>query len=336
MGSRLRALVACGLAVGLAAAPLPAQARWLPRLQLDNDAYNFWRSPGGRTDEEYSNGVRLSLESEGAPWWGRRLARRHSACADRAPTPTCLTTRLTLGQEIYTPDLLRAPYTTPDWRQERPYFGWLYVTSTGHFVAARSLRTVELTLGVTGPPAGGELAQSIAHRINRRWTYPATGWETQVGFEPGVVLGLRQTWLAARLGGERGLTFDLAPSAGISLGNVLTRGDAGALARIGVHLSHPWDARERAGRLPLEAWVQIGGRFEYVARDMSLDGTLDGRGRRVERVPGVRQHEVGFGARYRWLVVTYRGISRTREYVTGPLHHAYGVMSAGFELGARD
>lgn len=336
---RGKGLRAPALAVAMMALALPLQsqapARWLPRLQLDNDAYNFWRQPGARTDEEYSNGVRFSLESQGAPWWGRRLAPRRSECADSAPTPICLSTRITLGQDIYTPHLLRAPFTTPDWETERPYFGWLYASGAGSFVSSRGLRTVELTLGVTGPPAGGELAQSIAHRFNRRYTYPATGWETQVGFEPGIIVGMRQTWLAVRAGGTHGLAFDFAPSAGIALGNVLTRGDVGGVARIGVNLSHPWDARERAERAPFEAWVQVGGRLTYVARDMSLDGTLDGEGRRVERMPGVREHELGIGARYRWLVVTYRGITRTREYATGPLHHSYAAMTAGFELGYR-
>ena len=48
----------------------PAQG-WRPRLQLDNDVYNYWTRHTQRPDEEYTNGVRASLESNSAPWWGR-------------------------------------------------------------------------------------------------------------------------------------------------------------------------------------------------------------------------------------------------------------------------
>ncbi|MFP5353602.1 MAG: lipid A-modifier LpxR family protein, partial [Gemmatimonadota bacterium] len=68
----------------------------------------------------------------------------------------------------------------------------------GRRVSARALRTYSLALGVTGPPALGSLAQSIAHTITAKYTTKAEGWETQVGFEPGVLLGVRQSLPALR------------------------------------------------------------------------------------------------------------------------------------------
>src|ERR1044071_6020552 len=83
-----------------------AQTRWQPRVQLDNDAYNFWLQPGQRSDDEYTNGVRLSVESGSAPWWGSRLGKSRKGCAeDSTVDGACLSTTLTLGQDLYTPQL---------------------------------------------------------------------------------------------------------------------------------------------------------------------------------------------------------------------------------------
>jgi lipid A 3-O-deacylase len=191
---------------------------------------------------------------------------------------------------------------------------------------------VELSLGVTGRPAGGELAQRVAHAINRAFTRPATGWETQVGFEPGLLLRYRHAAILTRVGGTNGLGFDVAPAAGIAAGNILASADAGGIARFGWNLSHPWDPREWSGRRPLEAWVSAGGRGEYVARNMSLDGNLVHPTRHVDRVPGVWEYELGAGLRIQRLSLAYRAVTRGREYRTGPNRHTYSSMIAGIEV----
>ena len=332
IGAVVRVMLATTWVLGLPAA-VSAQARWLPRVQLDNDAYDFWIMPARRPDDEYTNGVKLSAESASAPWWGRRFAAGHRGCGEHpAGSEGCLSTTLTLGQDLYTPRLNRAPYTVPNWRDERPYFAWLYVSGEARLASARTLRSAELALGVTGPPALGKLAQQTAHAINRRYTEPATGWETQIGFEPGVVATYRESLLALRLAGNRGLAVDAAPSVEASLGNVLTDVSAGGLARIGWNLSHPWDPAAWSDRAPVEIWASLGGQASWVARNMSLDGTLSHPDRHVTRVPGVSQYEIGFGARVRQLTLAYRAVTRSREYRTGPLHHAFSSMVAGLNF----
>lgn len=313
----------------LAANPAPAlsQRGWMPRLQLDNDVYNFWTRHTRRPDEEYTNGVQASLESLTAPWWGRTFARSTPDCAESVEGHRCRSTIVTLGQDLYTPNLDRAPFLVPAWEDERPYFAWLYLRGSARVSSGRSLRTTSLSLGVTGPPALGELAQEVAHRIG--FNERATGWETQVGFEPGAILEFRQAVMAGRLGGARGLAFDLAPEVAASLGNVRTHAELGATARIGWNLSHPWYPGTWRGRAPVEWWVSAGGRSEYVARDMSLDGTWRNPARRVDRTPGVRQYEFAAGLRYEGVSLTYRAVTRSREYETGPGHHTYSSMTVG-------
>jgi hypothetical protein len=318
---------------GAGTADAQASTRWLPRMQWDNDGFNFWTHPAQRPDEEYTNGVRLVMDAYDAPGWGRRLGRGRPGCAsDAGGQGACLTTTLTLAQEMYTPHLARVPYSTPDWENERPYFGWLYATAEGHVVTRRARRTLALTLGVTGPPSGAEVLHAAAHIVNRRFARAVSGWETQVGFEPGVVASARQTVMALRLGSRRAAMVQVMPSAGMSLGTVRTAADAGAAVRVGLNLTHPWDPRLWENRRPFELWLSAGGRVEYVARDMSLDGTLLNPARRVERVPGVNQYEVGGGLRLWNLSVGYNTVTRSREYRTGPRWHRYSSLSTAISV----
>lgn len=305
-----------------------AQSPWLPQLQLDNDAYNFWVHPGDRPDEEYTNGVKVSLISWSAPWWGKHFAPRTPDCGARGPAqPRCRLTTLTLGQDIYTPRLDRAPFTT-GWQDERPYFGWLYLAGTAQIAGARSRRSTTLSVGVSGPPSLGHAMQSLFHTISRRYTQHANGWDTQVGFEPAIALEHRRDLLVTRLGPPSAGIFDLAASGGLTAGTLRTAGDVGATARLGVNMAHPWQPRPWEPGKAWEVFAVAGARAQYVARDMSLDGTLINRDRHVRRQPRVGQYEFGFGARVHHLRVEYRAVTRTREYSTGPGHHTFSTMTA--------
>lgn len=333
MGTRAREWRGAALVVALAwSVPLDAQARWLPRIYWDNDSFNFWIHPAQRPDEEYTNGLRLTADAASAPWWGERFGRRRPGCDEARPTDVCLTTTLTLKHEMYTPHLDRVPFSTPDWERERPYFAHLSFAGAGHVVTARSRRTIEVSLGVTGPPAGGEILHNAAHRVNRRFARAVSGWNTQVGFEPTIGVGWRYAMMALRIGGRRHGLLDVVPMVGASLGNARTAAEVGGRVRLGLNLTHPWDPRLWDHRRPLELWVSAGGRLEFVARDMSLDGTLIDPDRRVQRVPGVREHEFGLGARLYGLTMGYRAVTRSREYSTGPAHHTWSSLTMGVSI----
>lgn len=322
----LRSIALVAATAGLLSAPdvSSAQAQWRPSLRLDNDVYNFWQRHTRRPDEEYTNGVHASLESHSAPWWGGRFAPGIEDCRSAGANAWCRLTQVTLGQDLYTPHLDRTPYTVEHWELERPYFAWLFLRGTARVSSARTQHATSLSLGVTGPPAGGALAQDIAHRIG--FNEQADGWETQIGFEPGLVAEYQRQDLMARgsIGGTFGIDF--APQTVLTLGNVKTRAQVGATARFGRNLSHPWHAPAWRGRSASEWWVSAGARGEYVARDMSLDGTLVHPSRRVERVPGVAQYEFSGGVRVHGVTLEYRAVTRSREYRSGPVHHTYSSM----------
>ena len=306
---------------------------WFPRLRLDNDAYNFWIHPAHRSDEQYSNGVVGTLEALHGSWWGRPFGGNRPGCGrDTTATGSCLTTQVFLGQSIYTPNLNRPPFSYPGWEAERPYAAWLYVGGAGRTVSPRRLRQIDVALGVTGRPALGEPAQRIAHWMVRTYTTEARGWETQVGFQPGVQLGWRESLLAARLASGSLGFLDLVPSVGITAGTIRTAADAGARLRLGYNVSHPWDPRAWRRRAPLELFVTAGARGEYVVRDFSLDGTLMHNDRHVERVSAVREFDVGMGVRLHRLRLDWLATTRSREYTTGPARHVYSTMAAAWEF----
>lgn len=301
------------------------------RARLDNDAYNFWQHPAARTDDEYTNGVRLSAEVYRAPRWARHLTKRAPTCEIRAGSrSTCVSHELSIEQDIYTPDLTRAPHTVEGWELERPYAAWLYISSTARFSRPRTLDEVELAAGVTGEPALGQLAQGIAHAINERYTRKARGWDTQIGFEPGVLARFRRTWLA-RAATPRGAGVELQPYAGGAVGNILTNAELGVLARIGFAMSHPWHMPSWDARAPMEFFIVGGAREEFVAHNFSLDGNLVHPNRSVQREPLVGEHTLGFGLRLGRVSLGWRAVTRSREYDSGPKHHSYGIMQGAVE-----
>ena len=308
---------------------------WRMSVRADNDAFNFWRPIHDRPDKEYTNGDEVTFEGSAAPWWGKRFAGRRKACTGLEDADTrCLTTAVSIGQDMYTPRPSREPRAVPDWRDERPYAAWLYATAEARVVAERSLRTVGLHLGVTGPPAFGEVAQRTAHSLTGVYSRRPVGWDTQIGFEPGVMLSARDTWRFAVRTASGAAIVDFVPHVGASLGNILTEGEGGFRARLGVNLSNPWWVSEWRTRRPVELYLLAGARAEGVAHNITLDGNTLGADRRVDRVPFVGEYSVGIGARFHGLVAEWRAVTRSREYRTGPEAHAYSTLFAGYEVPA--
>jgi hypothetical protein len=309
---------------------------WRMSVRADNDAFNFWRGITDRPDKEYTNGDQATLEFSGAPLWGRHFAKHRAPCTGLEPSAArCLTTALSIGQEMYTPKPSREPRETEDWQDDRPYAAWLYASGEARVLAERSLKTVSLHVGVTGPPAFGEFAQKTAHKLTGVYSRDPVGWDTQIGFEPGVMVTARSLHRFAARRSSGSAVVDFIPQFGASLGNILTEAQAGAQLRTGLNLSNPWWTSEWNSRRPVELYLVGGLRAEAVAHNITLDGNTLGPDRQVDRTPLVGEYSVGLGARVFGLVAEWRAITRSREYRTGPQAHAYSVLYGSFEVPAR-
>ena len=222
----------------------------------------------------------MSIEISGAPWWGKRFAKRRAPCAGtEGADARCLTTSMSLGQDMYTPRPGHEPGVVPDWRNERPYAAWLYAGAEARVASERSLRTVGLALGVIGPPAFGEFAQRTAHKLSGVYSREPVGWNTQVGFEPGVVLTARSTHRFAAQTSSGNVVADFGPHVGAWVGNVLTEGETGFQAQLTQPVQPVVDQRlavAAGSRALRERWrarrshrAQHHARREYVRRRSS-------------------------------------------------------------------
>jgi hypothetical protein len=273
---------------------VPAGAQRSATLRLDNDILAL-RGRGAPADYDYTQGLVLAVEMDSALRW---RAGRLPACATGGTEP-CLRTRIEVGQRIYTPRR-DAPTPVPG---ERPYAAWLYAGGGVARESGRGVRSLEVELGVTGPPAMGEPVQNGVHRLTG--SERQEGWAHQVGFEPGILLRVQE---GRRWGGG---AARIAGSMRVELGNVRTSAALGASAVLG------------RGTGP---YACLGGRGEWVVRDIFLDGNTF-RGRSTARkLPFVREGEAAAGFRARKWAAEYRFVARSREYRAQPEAHAYGSL----------
>lgn len=326
MPRRILCVALLGAAFCAAVAPLSAQQRRTVRVvevATDNDAYDFWIPMNVRPDHEYTHGMWLALEADAAPGWGRRLGGGRKPCNVAAADEACLSTRLELGQKLYTPTVDGAE-PVPG---QRAYAGWLYTSATARITSPRASRTFALEAGVTGAPSLGEQVHTLFHRLAGFWK--PVGWKNQLRFEPGVVARYDETRILWE-GHARGTrVVELAPSWGASLGNVETAARAGVRLRAGYRLPRPWGDR---GERKFALWGMAGVRQDWVGRDLFLDGnTFGDRGVHVKRRPFVAQSELGGGFRLGAMTAEYRVTTRGRDYETQSGRHPYSSITLRFD-----
>ncbi len=286
----MRPLVALA-ALLVAAAPSRAQVEGPSRITLtwENDLL-------AGTDRHYTNGLRVELtgrlDPHALPSW---LAGDEAAWG------------LAVGQRIYTPERLDEAGLIGD---DRPYAGWTYlaVSVTRRIAAIGWEDRIELSLGIVGPSSGAETTQALAHDLFG--SESPRGWRHQLRDEPAVALTYRA---AARVAtGDFGdLAWDLAPTLGLSLGNVATYAGLGVAARIGLGVTEP--GRESP---PLRVYLTASAEARLVGFDLFLDGSLLRRGGQlVEKERVVADLSLGIVVSiHDQLSLTYTHTFRTAEF----------------------
>jgi hypothetical protein len=277
------------------------------RMIAENDAFDFWRAPDKRSDDNYTQGTRVGWDFAGVPAAGRRLiCRQQPACGFS----------LEIGQEIYTP----TEDSSLPLLGERSYAGWLY--ARGDVVAATPTmrQDVALTVGVTGPAS---LADQVQERFHRMFDFRAPlGWKYQLPTEPDMAVQFTQAWHLAPPGAGARWT-DVVPTAHATLGTLRTAAGAGGRLRVGFDLDHPWlvDATPRK----FSAFAFVGGNGEAVARDLFLDGTTFRPSLVRAHKPFVGNWERGLGVRLLHLSVDYRAVTQSSDYAAAHVHTYGGI-----------
>lgn len=335
------AVVVSTLMAGPAAGTGDPCGRPLVSLTEENDSH--WVSRVSGSDRHYTQGLRLA-----ASW--DSPAGCLSPLRDLIPKSLLSEgpsrSGLVLGQNMYTPSDISQPDPI---ERDRPYAAWLYVGASFEAIGVTGQRhTFELDVGVVGPLAHGEQAQTFVHRVIG--VGRPRGWAHQLGNEPGVVVRYMFDRRVFALGPRRAerLGADGIFRAGGSIGNVFTNGSLGATLRLGWNL--PDELAGRIDAVPLnvspglapsaapprppfwEAYLFASVDGRYVLRNIFLDGNTLRESRSITKEPFVSEIEWGFAARASIVRLVWRQVRRSSEFRLQRAGDIYGSLTLQVDL----
>lgn len=291
---------------------------------IENDIF------AGR-DGHYTNGFALSWvapRGAEAPRWAEEL----SGVVPWLPGEGELRHGYMFGQSMFTASDTENPNPPSS---DRPYAGWLYGTFGIGKDSDRQFDLFSVTVGIVGPSSGAEDAQNSVHR----WTgsTKAEGWSTQLHDELGIVLSGQRNWRNVVRGSIGGLSFDLTPNVGGTLGNVFTYGSAGVAMRFGNQLPSDlgipriqpaaFGSGEFSPRATAGWYLFLGAEGRAVARNIFLDGNTFRDSRSVERKIWVGDIQYGLVFDVRSVRLSLTVVHRTKEYETQDKPDRFGALT---------
>ena len=314
----LAALLLSGLALETLAADAPAEPVDLRgseiQVFIENDSF-------GSSDRYYTNGFKIGggIPAEKV---SKLFTRPPNALLDTITDGASNHFGLFVGQNMYTPRDITIAAPQPN---DRPWAAWLYVGAVAQSVKDERLHTVEFDLGFVGRPALGEPVQTFWHQYIVDGLEPK-GWDNQIRSEPGFLL----TYLhKRRFGDSNGL--QLVPHVGATIGTIMTFVRAGAILRVGQHMTgfgpdgiEPGGAMlknarrqfDEGRRSPYEWFVFAGADGRLIAHNIFLDGSLFRDGPSVATRDRVYDLMAGVSMRIDALRVSVTRVKRSEEFYT--------------------
>lgn len=282
------------------------------------------------TDQEYTNGFRVAyLRPKGSVSdLTALLGRTLLGVQDRRK----LYGGVAFGQNLYTPSDITQSAPQPG---DHPYAGWLYGEVAAIADDDTHVETVTANVGIVGPLALGEFVQNTFHQLID--SDIAQGWDNQLSNEPGLIISYDKTWRPFKEQ-TRPWGFDLLPSAGLSLGNVLTQGMAGLTLRLGPDLENdlgPPRIRPSlagGGFIDPDArrlnWYFFGGvQSRLVLRNIFLDGNSFRNSARVNKRNLVHDFQIGAAVRWEGLRLSWTMVRRTEEFAGQADPHTFAAIT---------
>lgn len=239
-----------------------------------------------------------------------------------------------VGQRIYTPGNTNPK---PDEPADRPFAGWVYFQADLRTRSGPVSDHLTGTIGFIGPAAGGEHVQKIAHHLLSSREIP--GWDTQLRGEPTLSVAYERSWPSLLAHSLHGLSVDLSPYAGATLGTPYTYANTGVIARIGrnlpddlattvISLGTPRDGYRGTNGFGWYAWAGVDARV--VGRNVFLDGSTFRDSPSVDRKPW--QHDVAVGVVIAWprTRVGFTLLQRSPEFEGQRGSDRFGQLAVSF------
>ncbi|MFV3409577.1 lipid A deacylase LpxR family protein [Bdellovibrio bacteriovorus] len=305
---------------------------------IENDTR---RMGGPNSDDDYSSGFRFAYiyAEDTIPTWAPTLT-DWSKSLKKELTESTTNFGISLNQKIYTPENTDIKEPILD---DRPYAAWLYLGFTANYKTETHSHSLELDIGIVGPPAMGEQVQNGFHHIVD--VPEAQGWDNQLDTEPIVQVSyFQKVRFVDVLDKTTGRMFDVIPYAGASLGNALIAAHTGVIGRLGVNIPNDFgptrpsasdgdmikDPRESNGDLPWRAYVYGAARGNLVGHNIFIDGSIFHNGPHVTRKPFVAETEFGYGVQYMNFSFIWRFVTVSPEFEERDNFHSFASMTLSY------
>ena len=282
------------------------------------------------TDRHYTNGLKLSFlgttRLDESPDFIQSVTKLIPTLRQDA-TRQLYKVGVSLGQNIYTPVDTSVSTLIPN---DRPYAGWLYASLDLQAKSAdgKTLRVVEIAIGIVGPSALGRQTQNGFHDIIH--VPHAEGWHHQLRDEPGLQLSWERRHRLLRFDlGSSGFSTDFIGRYGLTLGNVRTHAAAGGAARIGFNLPMDFGADlirpsggDESPAHSFSAYLFGSSEASAIARNIFLDGNTWKDSHSVDKRDLVVDFSVGLVMRFPLHLGKVEGLqlAYTQNYRTKEFH----------------
>ena len=312
---------------------------WTQSLYFENDLF-------GGTDQNYTNGVKISLISpdlsplvEDGKIPRKMLETIHRIPFIRESGPEFThKVEFSVGQNIYTPADISESKLIPG---DRPYSGWLYASTSYHRKNIVNsvedfMDTVEIQFGVVGPASLAEDTQKFVHNVFDRPR--PNGWHNQLGNEPGLIIIFERKWLLHP--GFTGFGYDTITHLGGAVGNVSTYLNGGIEVRLGwniprnfgVSLIRPAGSTRLSVDDSLSIYIFGAADGRAVLRDIFLDGNTFAESHSVDKRKFNADLASGLTIGYKKMMFSWTYIIRTKEFDNQKDNHSFGALSFTFHL----
>ncbi len=314
---------------------------WTFNFYFENDLFSD-------TDEQYTNGIKLSLVSPDLTSFIQskfplvpQFFDKHVPYLNNPDVQKNVA--ISLGQNTYTPGDFTQTSVIPD---DRPYGGWLYMGLGFHAKTRTVQNTVEIQMGVVGANSYAREAQDFVH--NLRGFNKAMGWDNQLSNEFGMNIAVERRWRFESSTSDLGWGYDgVAHAIGV-LGNVDTHAGVGFEGRFGYNLPRDFGTSPiRPGgetsvsveHLPTQyhehdygilLFASVEGRA--IARDIFLDGNTFTNSHSVEKESFVGDFSVGVKVKCKRFKISYAQIHRSRQFKTQKQGHSFGSILVSYRF----